>query len=153
MQFSALLLFMQLKGNHNFVSTWFIPWYFFAILEDFSMMLLQTVYPNESQKSSQFEELCFSLTSLPGDSLLFWDYLYQLECKSIVFWHLCPLLPFMKNYTKHFPQNIPLLPCRLCICVFVYQLLKPLLFLSTVILISTVQQTEWLTTYIFLQVL
>lgn len=76
-------------------------------------------------------------------------------------WHLCPLLPFMKNYTKlidislgwkHFSQNIPLLPYRLRICVFVYQLLKLLLYLSTVILLSTVQQTEWLATYIFLQV-
>ena len=85
MQFCALLLFMQLKGNHSFISTWFIPWYYFPILEDFSTTLLQTIYPDESQKPSQFEQLCFSLTSVPGDSLLFWDYLYQLECKSIVF--------------------------------------------------------------------
>lgn len=132
-----------------------MPWYYFPILEDFSTTLLQTTYPDESQKPSQFEELCFSLTSVPGDSLLFWDYLYQLECKSVVFdtsvpfyllwrtipnWYLSGLKTF---FTEHTTPTIQIM--HMCFCLSVT---KPLLYLSTVILLSTVQQTEWLATYI-----
>lgn len=137
-----------------------MPWYYFPILEDFSTTLLQTTYPDESQKPSQFEELSFSLTSVPGDSLLFWDYLYQLECKSVVFdtsvhfyllWRTIPNL-YLSGLRNIFHRTYHSYHIDYAY-VFCLSVTKPLLYLSTVILLSAVQQTEWLTTYIFLQVL